>query len=461
MTLTDDILNFQTDRVIARLDAGESANQIDIYGFTPLIEAAIANHLALATLLIERGADVRMKDLRGGTALHWAVENNNLPLAQLLLEKGADPNAYPRSGQPILVQPILRRQQSIKELLYKYGADLKFAQDYISAKLIGHRFELMGRVDIVNHKNTFIEIDFEGFVLEFTLSTILDSIIQLKNNFAGRTLRPYFDDLEAVIDAFVTACEFARYQQYMANRHIDHYMHRLEKLAQSNLLLLPVGYEGHAITFVKCGHLFAKCDRGENSLSNPSVEIFYMPNTDLFNADFLKAFLYHRQNKYTVTTGIKQALNLTPIADIQLPSQLIGNCSWANVEAAIPAIVLMRWLQDNLNPHKTDLSHHKKKALYIYKRWLAWDKDWALHHCVEDFYDASDARKASRAAILAAVLAQTCKHMRSTDMGRANKILAVLETPAYRYVLDSYLKVYQGTEIAYNLKELMDLYGRH
>jgi len=460
MTLTEAILKQDQAKAFQLIESGAHVNEIDIHGFTPLIEAAIVNDIDVAKKLMEHGANPTMRDLTGGTALHWTVENNNFPFCQLLLDHGADPNAYSRSGQPILVQPLLRRQQTLKELLYRSGADLKFAQDYISLKLMGHRFELAGRVDVVNHKNTFVEIDFEGFILEFTLSVILQSLVQLKNNFAGRILRPYFDDLEAVIEAFIVACELNRYQQYLTNRHIQQYTHRLEALSQSPYLILPVGYEGHAITFVKCGDLLAKCDRGANSLRHPSVEIFHIGNPQIFGAEFLKALLYKRQSRYFVTEGIVQILDLTPIAEIRLPSQLIGNCSWANVEAAIPSLILMRWLQENPQPHPTDLQHHRKKALYVYKRWLEWDKDWALHHCVENFYDASPSRKASRAAALAAVLAQTCRHNRPEDMARANKILAVLATPEYKYVLQSYLKIYKGTEIAHNLRELIDLYGR-
>lgn len=461
MTITDAILKKDKQKVFTLIEAGELVNEIDIYGFTPLIEAAIVNDAEIAQKLIMHGADVNLRDLTGGTPLHWAVENNNTALCELLLDKGADPNAYSRNGQPILVQPLLRRQQGVKELLYRYGADLRFAQDYISIKLIGHRFELVGRIDVVDHKNVFIEIDFEGFVLEFTLSVILESLMQLKNNFAGRTLRPYFDDLDAVIDAFAIACELNRYQQYLTTRNIDQYAHRLEILCQSPSLILPVGYEGHAITFVKCGNLFAKCDRGANSLHHPSVEIFHIGRPHIFNVSFLKKLLYSRQSRYFVTDGIVKILDLTPVAAVHLPAQLTGNCSWANTEAAIPTVIFMRWLQENPNPHPADLSHHQKKAAYIYKRWLEWDKDWALHQCIENFYDATPARKASRAAALAAVLTQTCKHNHPEDMARSNKILAVLATREYEYILKSYLKIFKGTEVEHNLQELIDLYGHH
>lgn len=458
MMLTDEILNHNKEKVEQMLLAGKDVNALDIYGYTPLIEAAIANDHAIAALLIEHGAEVNKKDLVGSTALHWAVENHNMPLCELLLAKGADPNVYTKYGQPILVQPLLRHQQDLKELLYRSRADLKFAQDYINTKLIGHRFELAGRVDIVDSKGKFIEVDFEGFVLEFTIAIIQDSLLSFRNNFAARNLRSHFTELDAMIAAFQTAAELQRYQQYMTD--ISLHRGRIDNLARRDLLLMPVGYEGHAITFIRYGDLFAKCDRGENSLRNPSVMIYKMRDPRAFTPEFVRFLLYKKQNRYFVTEGIVQALDLEMIADLPLPSQLIGNCSWANVEAVVPTMLYMFWLYENPAASPGDKRRYQDLAQAIYKQWLEWDKDWALHQCVESFYDASPARKASKAALLAAVLFQTCHYAVPQDLQRANKILAVLSEANYQYVLESYLKVYKKTEAARNLLELMDLYSK-
>jgi len=220
--------------------------------------------------------------------------------------------------------------------------------------------------------------------------------------------------------------------------------------------LMPVGYEGHAISFIRYGNLFAKCDRGENSLHNPSVMIYKINDLSSFNPEFVKYLLYKKQNRYFVTEGIEKALDLQMIGSLSMPSQLTGNCSWANMEAAIPTMLTMLWLQEDPSPAVAERYQHM--AMAIYKQWLEWDKDWALHQCVESFYDASPARKASKAALLAAVLVQTCHYTVPKDQKRANKILSVLAKHDYRYVLDSYLKVYERTEVGQNLRELIDLY---
>lgn len=455
MSLVDAILNENVKRVTQLLEAGEDPNAFDIYGYTPLIEAAIVNHVDIANVLLQFGAEINKKDLTGGTALHWAVENSNVELAKLLLENGADPNSYTDYSQPALVLPLVRNELELKELLYRFNADVKFAQDYINAKLIGHRFQLVGRTDIVDHKNTFVEVDFEGFVLEFTVGIILDSLSQFKNNFASRNLRSHFAEFERIITAFRLASELLSYQQHLVN--LSSYRNRLAAISKEELLLIPVGYEGHAITFIKYRNFLAKCDRGANSIKNPSVGIYRINNLQAFNPHFFQQLLYESQNSYSVGPGIMDALQLEYITELPMYSQLSGNCSWANVEAAVPAILLMFWLE---KANSADLVNYQKSALAIYKQWIEWDKDWALHQCVESFYAANPSRKASKAAILAAVLFQTCRYTVPSDIHRADKILGVLATPDYDYILQSYLKVYKDTPAGHNLQELIDLYSQ-
>lgn len=144
MTIASDIISHRMPDFEAYLRAGESLDDIDEYGFTPLIECAITRQTHIAEQLIVRKVNVNKSDVTGRTPLHWAVDNNDVEMAQLLLNSGADPNAYTRNGLSVLVYPVLRSQETLKRLLYQYGAKLDFALDFINGKLIGHRFELQG-----------------------------------------------------------------------------------------------------------------------------------------------------------------------------------------------------------------------------------------------------------------------------------------------------------------------------
>ncbi len=67
LSLADAIYRRKTRKQIAaHLQYGVDLNQIDEYGFTPLIEAAIADNASLVELLIRHGANVNLQDAVGG-----------------------------------------------------------------------------------------------------------------------------------------------------------------------------------------------------------------------------------------------------------------------------------------------------------------------------------------------------------------------------------------------------------
>ena len=110
----------------------------------------------------------------------------------LLLNNGADPNAYTRNGFLYWFIQYYVARMRLKQLLYQHGAKLDFALDFINGKLIGHRFELQGDVDIVNAQGEFIELDYEGFILEFTVAVVKDSLRRFISSYSTRHLRNIF-----------------------------------------------------------------------------------------------------------------------------------------------------------------------------------------------------------------------------------------------------------------------------
>ena len=202
-TLADAILQEDINTVKQILRYGADINEIDEYGFTPLIETAIIDNIQLTEMMLNQGADPNKQDVTGGTALQWAAENNHAALCKLLLEHRANPNAYNFSGQPVLVMPTLRRQSQLRQLLLSYKADPVFAQDYINTKLLGHMFELIGMADIVSPDNKFVDVDFEGFYLEITIGLISEALAQFQNHFAARQLRRYAGLSQYIVETLI------------------------------------------------------------------------------------------------------------------------------------------------------------------------------------------------------------------------------------------------------------------
>lgn len=458
MSFANTIIYGSKENVAQLIAAGADVNEPDEYGFNPLIEAAIVNNVEIAALLLENGAEIDQPDSTGRTALYWAVDNANLPLCKLLLEHKANANAYTQGGQPILVYPLLRKQQTLKKSLYQYHANLGFAQDFINTKLLAHRFQLQGQVDIFNSKGRFVEIDLEGFILEFTLSIVQNSLERYRNNFAARHLRTYFNYVGKVIDSFMVASALLKYQRYLID--IQEHAKKIDALLQHDLLLIPMAYEGHAVTFIKYGNLLVRCDRGEFSRKEGSVVVYLINQLAKFSKDFLKHLLYTPQTREFIDEGIVEYLGLEPLMRLPLPSQITGNCSWANVEASIPAMFFLLMLQDRNS--KREINQYRKDALNFYHEWLEWDKDRAIEECIDSFQYANPAQQASKASLLGSVLVQQCNYDKPKDVKRAEKILAILNIPDYRYVLKSYLEVYwkqRHSEVGKNLMQLLDICG--
>lgn len=458
MSLANSIIYGDKSTVLAALSSAD-INEVDEYGFRPLIEAAIANKIDIAELLLQHGANINGEDSTGRTALHWAVENNNLNLCKLLLSHNADPNHYTKSSQPILVNPLLRKQTALKNLLYNHEADLNFALDFINTKLLGHRFELIGAVDILDNKGKFIELDYEGFFLESTIGIILQSLERYRNNFAARNLRRYFKFVKYLIEAFSTAAQLIKYQQYLIN--ITEHTQKIDFLLASDLLIIPVANKGHAITFIKYGNLWAKCDRGENSLTEGSINIYRVHNKHNFNKDFFKQLMFVRQSPEIIQTGYKKILETELIIRLPIASQITGNCSWSNVEAAIPTILFLLMAQET-DSKSASLRQCMDDSMSFYHAWCEWDKDRALYDCLKSFDEATPARKASKAAILGSVLFQCCYYKHPKDIERAEKILKILTEKKYQYILESYINIYYRrtkTLPGENLIHLLDMCG--
>jgi hypothetical protein len=456
MSLSKAIIYKSVDTVIKLINKGAKLDVIDEYGYTPLVQTAIMNSASKAAVIINAGASIDFADLTGHTALYWAADNNNLTLCKLFLDHNANPNAYTTAGQPVLVMPLLRKQQKLIKLLCKHGADIEFAKDFINTKLLAHRYELKGHVDIADNTNTFIEINYEGFYLEFTLAIISSSLADFKNSFGSRHLRSYFDYLKRIIKSFKNASDLIQYQHY--NTDICEHEEKINALLNHDLLLIPIACEGHAISLIKYGNIFAYCDRGMYGEKHGPINIYKMGNPDALTHELIKKLIYTHQPKHFIESDMQALFDLTLIHKLPLPLQTTGNCSWANVEAAIPTLMFLLLQEDS----KESVEDCQQSALYFYEEWLEWEKNHALHQFVYHFDNLSKARKATKAALLASILFQKCDFKNDQDFKRAKKIVPILTNPEFEYIIKNYIDIFiakHKTEKGKNLAEILENFG--
>ncbi len=154
------------------LAKGAEVNQADKNGITPLMIAGFTGNLELIQLLLAKGADSKAKTKQGFTylvaitnstnlaAVKWALEqglevkdpkqdfltgaamSGDLAVARLLLEKGATPNPPDDLGYSPLMHAVLTEASSLElvKLLLEHGADAKVkAKDGLTALTFAKR----------------------------------------------------------------------------------------------------------------------------------------------------------------------------------------------------------------------------------------------------------------------------------------------------------------------------------
>ena len=107
---------------------GANIEAADIDGNTPLLIVAQKGNVEMFKLLLEKGADVNAQDKCRKTPIHLAARNGNVEMFKLLLEKGADVNAQDEYDFTPLHIAILYNHYKAAETLIELGADIE-AQD--------------------------------------------------------------------------------------------------------------------------------------------------------------------------------------------------------------------------------------------------------------------------------------------------------------------------------------------
>jgi uncharacterized protein len=101
----------------------EQLDRPNVAGSTPLFQAAQADRMAVAKLLIDAGAKVDVANRQGETALSAAAFNANAELAEVLLAHKAPPDTVDATGKSVIVYAAARGAMRIVEMLLNAGVD--------------------------------------------------------------------------------------------------------------------------------------------------------------------------------------------------------------------------------------------------------------------------------------------------------------------------------------------------
>ena len=138
-----------------------------------------------------------------------------------------------------------------------------------------------------------------------------------------------------------------------------------------------------------------------------------------------------------------------------MDAQISGNCSWANVEACIPALFFL--LLFKINPNQEFISQYKSIALEVFQQWRTWNKERILQFCIQRFQESDFLRKACHAEILSAILFQRYNGEQGRDANRVETIVNLLMNSPYEYILKNYVSVYYYDTYTDEGKRFFDL----
>ena len=91
-------------------------------GWTPLIYAATGGHDAVATFLLQRGADINAVSPNGTSALMMAIREGHVETARLLIGRGADVNHRNQDGASAIDWARRGNEAELEKELRRAGA---------------------------------------------------------------------------------------------------------------------------------------------------------------------------------------------------------------------------------------------------------------------------------------------------------------------------------------------------
>jgi uncharacterized protein len=110
-------------RVVELIAAGEDVNGQDLFG-TPLHWAAAKGRLAIAVILIDRGADLESSgEPEAARPLHTAALNGQAEMAALLIQRGAKVDSRDAAGRTALMIAAGFQHPDVARTLLAAGAD--------------------------------------------------------------------------------------------------------------------------------------------------------------------------------------------------------------------------------------------------------------------------------------------------------------------------------------------------
>lgn len=347
MSLSKEIIENNNQNLARRLELGANSSEYDPYGYNPLIISIMTDNVEAFDLLVSYGADINQVDVYGHSPMQWAVRCENHTLIKRLCKHKATIQSTTMEQEPLLAYPLLRKQKEIVKTLKSYGCKVSPAEDYILHKSLGHYFELHGLGLYKNHNNILTLFEYQGFKLEFALT-------QLYYHW-----QLYKDDNHWITKVIHNAVKIRTMKTLYRNKHQEPIKAWLESIN-----FFPIAFEGHAISVCHSARYLAVIDRSHGP--HQPLEVYKIQHPP--SVELSQEILFSRKDRKFIPNLI-YTLGGELLHSYSLPRQVIGNCTWANLEVAPAVLELLKALENRESFNQMKIDSHLKL-------WRTWSQEF-------------------------------------------------------------------------------------
>lgn len=364
------------------LDYKADSNSVSTDGLTPLNTACFKGLTEIVQLLVKYGADINKASDEGWTPLHNSLSEGHSKITQLLIEHQANINSPNQNGYtPLCLAKIYRKgkdKRDIHLITQKDAYAKSYAQEFILRKLIAHAWHIDGESSLSPTGNVK---DMKVFPYTGLYPECIWRIFWKGTNVYQKE-HPKQISLHSLLDIL----------EYTKDQHKRTYSEILSRYNSDKPIFLSSGFlEHHVVIFILENYLIL-CNRGFKNRHCYEVHRFnknlldkriikeLCRLKDLSPEDYAKC-LFEKLPKELNFKKKQNEINLEKALNTHVKDQTIGNCAWANDEAAVFAFFVLIRIHKVENPDHlnfSDIQNIVRRQFREFIKWLNYQKSFLL-----------------------------------------------------------------------------------
>lgn len=354
------------ERVIEVLAPAMRLKGLSLDDGDALMVAAGQGRLGAAKALLAAGAAVDYLDCYDFSALFYAAKYDQKKVAELLIDNGASVALVSKKGETALLQSRKSGHKAFyKWMKKKDERTFEYSRELRQRKLLAHILAIDGQTELLHpdkNQQKQIAVQLKGWDCNDIWKVIL------------KRAQSFFKDLPDML----LACESAA--DVYSSFSLEYLYH------SKGPIIINIGHNNHHVAAIFWDSYFIICNRG-NSSNRSSCEVLPLDSkivdstliTELCSLQDKTAeeYIAYLNKKFPSRLSAATPGSIEALLEryLSLPEQEMGNCAWANSEAAIYALLFLRELPKGRCPTAEELEKIAVKQKQLFENWRSFMMD--------------------------------------------------------------------------------------